>query len=131
MDSPPTDQENRVVFLTQAAHAWFLGGQPRRADTPPGDLLTEAPHDLSLRLDRAAVRLELEENWKAIDDLDAVLESEPDNIEALLYRASAYRYFGTLSTWRERMSTASWLKRRTYRRLGLSLGILLQFEGDL
>ena len=129
LDSPPTDQENRVVFLTQAAHAWSLGGQPRRADTLLSDLLTAAPHDLSLRLDRAAVRLELEENWKAIDDLDAVLESEPDNIEALLYRASAYRYVDALDLARTDVDRVL-AQAPDIPEAWLELGILLQFEGN-
>lgn len=127
---PADDYSLRLGLLAQAAQAWLLSGRAERAGALQDQAVRAAPGDRQLRIDRAVTRLTLGRSWEAIDDLNVALELDPADPEALLYRASAYRYLDAIDLARDDVRRAieldpgrpeAWLER----------GILEQLAGDL
>jgi tetratricopeptide (TPR) repeat protein len=85
------DNKIRAGMLAQAAQAWLLGGETERAYAAQTSALQLMPRDVSILMDRAGTLAEAKNYWQAIDDLNVVLEIEPQNADALAFRASAYR----------------------------------------
>lgn len=87
----------RAGVLGQAAQAWLLAGDPGRAYGADSAALGLHPDDPDLRVDRAEAAGEAGWFDKAIADLDRVLKTAPQRIDALIYRASAERALGRLN----------------------------------
>ena len=75
---PPPSPKERVTSALQVAEA----------------ALKANPDDLDARLDRASAHLQLGENRKVIDDLDAVITQSPNRNVPYLYRAIAHARLG-------------------------------------
>lgn len=86
----------RAGVLDQAAQAWLLAGDARRAYAADGEALGLRPDDPDLLVDRAEAAGSAGWFDKAIGDLDRVLKTDPTRLDALIYRASAYRQLGRL-----------------------------------
>ncbi len=83
--------ELRAGVLDQAAQAWLLAGDPGRAYAADGAALGLRPGDPDLLTDRAEAAGAAGWFAKAVDDLDRVLKTHPERLDALIYRATAYR----------------------------------------
>lgn len=84
----------RAGMLRQAGRAWFMAHEPEKAYAAQSTGLKLAPNDLHLRVDRAATLAELKNYQEAIADLDQALQLQSDRPDALLFRATAYRFVG-------------------------------------
>jgi len=85
----------RADLLEQAGQAWLLQGEPTRAYNAQSaglKLVTaDMPQYVVLLTDRAATLAEGARFKEAIVDLDAALKQQPDNADALAFRATAHR----------------------------------------
>lgn len=86
----------RARLLAQAAQAWHMAGRDARAESALGAALTLSPDDVTLLVDRAAVRAARALYWEALDDLNRAIEIDPRRTDALAFRASAYRHLDSL-----------------------------------
>ena len=84
--------EVRVQAYDQAAQAWIMAQQPKEARTEYDAALKLAPKDVQLLLGRAEADGLSRDYWSALDDLNAVLDIDRKNAEALVLRAAAYRH---------------------------------------
>lgn len=87
-------KELRGDTLDQAGQAWLLADQPDRAKTAFDAALSFMPHNPEFLIDRSEALAGGGHYWEAIDDLNRALEADPKNVDALVFRASAYRHVG-------------------------------------
>lgn len=86
----------RAEVLAQAARAWLDADEIERANAVITAAIELAPRDAELFVDRAEILAAARNYWEAIDDLNRVLDIDPNRIDALIFRASAYRYVDAL-----------------------------------
>ncbi|GAB3128705.1 tetratricopeptide repeat protein [Novispirillum itersonii] len=86
----------KVGLLRQAAQARTLAGQPPRALAVLNAAAKVLPGDPDVLEDRAVMRIDYGEPWDAVDDLNGVLDRQPNRVSALVLRAAAYRRLETL-----------------------------------
>lgn len=91
--------ENTVVragLLAQAGQAWLLADELERAYTVQTMALDLLPlidvRRIEVLIDRAETLAASRNYWEVLDDLNDVIAADPDNTDALAFRASAYRY---------------------------------------
>lgn len=80
--------------LDQAGQAWLRADQADKAKTAFDAALSFTPNNPEFLVDRSEALADGGHYWEAIDDLNRALEIDPKNVEALVFRASAYRYVG-------------------------------------
>lgn len=126
---PDNRLDLRLGLIAQAAQGWLVSGRAERAEQLLSLVVGARPNDPQLLADRAVARISLENYWGAVDDLDRAIQMIPDDVEILLYRASAYRYLGVPDLARDDVTRAlavnpdapgAWLER----------GVLEQMTGD-
>ena len=81
----------RAGLLAQAANGWIIAGRPQTAARLLGDALALQPENIDFMIDRSIALASLGKNWEALDDLNRALERAPDRLDALTFRASAWR----------------------------------------
>ncbi len=81
----------RAGLLAQAANAWLIAGQARAALAAQNKALALRPNDVATVIDHSIANTSLGRDWEALDDLNRALELDPDRIEALVFRAAAWR----------------------------------------
>jgi tetratricopeptide (TPR) repeat protein len=81
----------RSNLLAQAASAWMIAAKPKAAYALQTKAMKLRPRDVELLIDRSISLAGMGMYWEAIDDLNHALEIGPGRIEALVFRASAYR----------------------------------------
>lgn len=86
--------ELRGDALDQAGQAWLLADKPDRAKAAFDAALKFEPHNAEFLIDRSEALAASNHYWEAIDDLNRALALAPDNIDALIFRAAAYRHVG-------------------------------------
>ena len=86
--------ELRAATLEQAGEAWIMADQPDQAKPVFDAALAYNARNPELLIDRAAAYALGGHYWEAIDDLNSALDIDPNNVTALIYRASAYRNAG-------------------------------------
>lgn len=119
----------KAGLLGQAANAWLLSGRPQRAEKVLTDSLKLVPRDVEILLDRSIARALLGKYWDALDDLNEVLEQNPDREDALTFRASAWRHVDALDLAVKDIAAA--LKRRPDFPDGLlERGLIRKARGD-
>ena len=91
--------ELRAAALEQAGEAWLLDDRPDKARGASMPRSPTIPDNPDLLIDRAQAYALGGHYWEAIDDLNRALEIDPNNITALVYRASAYRNAGERTGW--------------------------------
>lgn len=79
--------EQRLIYLSQAANAWMLAGNPEAAAVAATSAIKLAPRDAEVRKDRARAELLLKQWDKAGKDLDLANELSPGNADTLRLRA--------------------------------------------
>jgi len=84
----------RAAALDQAGQAWLMTDRfaPAKADFDAALKLDSS--NAEYWIDRAEALAGGDQYWDAIDDLNRALELAPNNVDALLFRASAYRAAG-------------------------------------
>jgi tetratricopeptide (TPR) repeat protein len=80
--------------LDQAGQAWLLADQPDRAKAAFDAALKFEPHNPEFLIDRSEALAAIGHYWDAIDDLNRALAVAPKNVDALIFRAAAYRHVG-------------------------------------
>ena len=86
----------RGDLLGQAANAWLIAGKPDAAYAAQSAALDLNPNDAELLIDRSISLTSAGKYWEAIDDLNKALELESDRVDALVFRATAYRRLKSL-----------------------------------
>ncbi len=81
----------RAGVLDQAGQAWLMAGDPVRAYADCGAAAALRPNDPELLIDEAETAAAASYYQKAIEALDRVLHQNPKRLDALIYRAAAYR----------------------------------------
>lgn len=91
----------RAAMLAQAGASWFRAGDIKRAYAVQTSALKLDPGNPDYLMDRATTLAAAKNYWEAIDDLDTVIEADPKRVEALILRASAYRFVDAMPLARE------------------------------
>ncbi len=86
----------RAELLAQAAQAHIVAGQLRLADADQKAALVLVPDKPDIMVDRAVTLGRMHRYKEAAAVLTSVLRREPNRVEALTLRASAYRHLGRL-----------------------------------
>ena len=115
--------------LDQAAQAWLLAGDPKRAFEVAREAAALAPHDPEIVIDRAEAAAAAGYLDSAIADLDRVLKADPNQVDALIYRASANRALDHLNPARSDIDRALALAPHSPAAL-LERGNIRRLEGD-
>lgn len=87
----------RAEMMAQAGQAWLLAGNLTRADAAQRGALTLAPGHPDIMLDHAVLLAQVHHYPQAVEVLSAVLRRQPNRVEALTLRASAFRYLDDLA----------------------------------
>lgn len=119
----------RASLLAQAGQAWHQAGEIDRAYAVHTLALGLTPKDPDIRVDRAMVLAERGQYWQAIDDLNLSLEVDRNMVEALVLRASAYRFVDALELAFQDVSQALKLSPH-YPEALLERGNILRLRGD-
>lgn len=82
----------RAEMLAQAAQAWVMAGNVTRADSVQRGALKLAPGHPDILIDHAVLLAQVHHYREAVDVLSALLRAQPNRVEALTLRASAFRY---------------------------------------
>jgi tetratricopeptide (TPR) repeat protein len=96
----------RAGVLDQAGQAWLLAGDPVRAYADCGAAVALRPDDPELLVDEAETAAAASYYDKAVEALDRVLHANPKRLDALIYRAAAYRALHRLDPARADIETA-------------------------
>ena len=78
-------------LYTQAGQAWLIAGKASRALAAQTRALALIGREPELLLDRAITHASTGEYWRAIDDLNDVIDQDPLHSGALVLRATAWR----------------------------------------
>ncbi len=119
----------RAAMLAQAGAAWFQAADFERAHAAQSAALKLSPGDADILTDRAMTLAGAKNYWESIDDLNRVIGADPERIDALILRASAYRYVDVPSLAREDAAAALRLAPDRPEVL-LEYGILRRLAGD-
>jgi tetratricopeptide (TPR) repeat protein len=87
----------RAEVFGQAAQAWTMAGNAAQAYATATQAITLSPDDPELRVTHAIAAAAVHRDREAIDDLTAVLATDPKRADALTLRATAYRQLGDLA----------------------------------
>lgn len=90
------EDETRAEMFAQAAQAWLLEGNVARADSAQRAALTLAPGQPEILMDHAVLLAGLNHYSEVVEVLSSILRAQPNRVEALVLRASAFRYLDNL-----------------------------------
>lgn len=119
----------RAEMLAQAGQAWMLLGNIQRADAAQRGALILSPGNPDILLDQAVLMAQVHHYQEAVDVLSQVLRVQPNRIEALTLRGSAFRYLDNLPGAEDDINTALKLDGDFPDAL-LERGILRRMKGD-
>lgn len=83
--------KERSRFITQASQLFLKAGQSIKAREAINQAITWNSDDLNAFVLRARIAAATGDSLSALKDLDYVLLEDPNQVEALIYRASLYR----------------------------------------
>ncbi|CAA7616215.1 FOG: TPR repeat [Candidatus Terasakiella magnetica] len=86
----------RAEMLAQAGQAWLLAGDAVKALAAQDTGLKLVPGSPDLLLDKAVTLAGVGHYQEVVEVLTSLLKSQPNRIEAMTLRASAYRYLDKL-----------------------------------
>jgi tetratricopeptide (TPR) repeat protein len=124
--SPPA---LRAEVLAQSARAWLDGDEIEHAHAVIGAAIELAPRNAELYVDRAEILAAARNYWEAIDDLNKALDLDPNRVDALIFRASAYRFVDTIDLAFEDADRAVALA-PTMAEAWLEHGIIMRLKGN-
>lgn len=87
---------SRATIYGQATQAWLMAGEAMHAFGAATLALTLSADDPDLLIEGAIAAAAVQRYQDAIDDLTSALEIEGRRVDALTYRASAWRHLGQL-----------------------------------
>lgn len=119
----------RAEMLAQAGQAWLLEGNILRADSAQRGALILAPGNPDLLLDHAVLLAQVNHYAEAVDVLSAVLRAQPNRVEALTLRGTAFRFLNNIPGAADDINQALKLDPDFPDAL-LERGILKRLEGD-
>ncbi|HTH17538.1 MAG TPA: tetratricopeptide repeat protein [Magnetospirillum sp.] len=119
----------RAEMLAQAAQAWVLLGNIPRADSALRGALTLSPGNPDILMDQAVLMAQIAHYNEAADILSKVLRAQPNRIEALTLRGSAFRFLDNIPGAVDDIETALKLD-PDYSEALLERGILRRMKGD-
>lgn len=119
----------KTQLLVQAANAWVAANDMDRARAVADAALSLIPNAPKALLVRARAQALLGAFWDAVDDLNQVLDAQPQNAEALVLRGSAYRQLDTYDLAMDDLNRALALKPDHPEGL-LERGITHRLRGD-
>lgn len=90
------DEPTRAEMFAQAAQAWLLEGNVARADSAQRAALSLAPGNIEILMDHAVLLASINHYAETAEILSTVLLRQPNRVEALVLRASAFRYLDNL-----------------------------------
>lgn len=96
----------KAELYVQAGQAWLIAGETDRALSVQTRALALLGPDPELLLDRAITLASAGEYWKAIDDLNDVIDQEAVHAGALVLRATAWRKLKNLDLARDDIDRA-------------------------
>lgn len=88
---PEASDTERASVLGQAGRVWLQLRELDRAHTVLSKSLSLDDNDPELWINRGEVLARSREFWDAIDDFSAALDRAPGHVDALIFRAAAYR----------------------------------------
>jgi tetratricopeptide (TPR) repeat protein len=119
----------RAEMLAQAGQAWLLANQPSRALAAQDTGLQLVPNQPDLLLDKSVTLAGVQHYQEAVDTLSLLLKAQPNRVEALVLRASAYRYLDKPALAKDDVARALVLD-RSYPDALLERGILRRLDED-
>ncbi|MBI3445335.1 MAG: hypothetical protein HY055_08215 [Magnetospirillum sp.] len=119
----------RAEMLAQAGQAWLLAGMPQKALAAQDTALKLLPGQPDLLLDKAVTLANVNHYDEVVGVLDALLRAQPNRIEAMVLRASAYRYLDKLDLAKDDIARALILD-ANYADALLERGIIRRLEGS-
>ena len=96
----------KAELLAQAGQAWLIAGKTAEALSAQTRALDLAGPQFELLLDRAITRASVGEYWDAIDDLNKAVDQDPRRVDALVFRATAWRRLKNLDLAQDDISRA-------------------------
>jgi len=90
-DIPTATTREQSAILGQAGSVWLHAGDLTRAHTVLSQALELDPADPELWIDRGDALARGGEYWDAVDDFSAALDRDINRLDALIFRAAAYR----------------------------------------
>jgi tetratricopeptide (TPR) repeat protein len=130
-----SDQEGlpiseRSRFITQASQLFLKAGQSIKARDAINQAIAWDGEDLNAFVLRARIAAATGDSLSALKDLDYVLLEDPNQVEALIYRASLYRSLKRYDLARESIAKAQSLS-PDHPYMLLERGILAATQNDL
>ncbi|HLO76239.1 MAG TPA: tetratricopeptide repeat protein [Magnetospirillum sp.] len=119
----------RAEMLAQAGQAWMMLGNMQRADSAQRAALVLSPGNPDILLDQAVLLAQLHHYREAVEALSQILRAQPNRIEALTLRGSAFRYLDNIPGAEDDIATALKLDPDFPDAL-LERGILRRMKGD-
>lgn len=98
--------ESRAGMLRGAGQLWLMAGLSGSAIQAQSKGLALVPGHVGLLIDRSIAHSFARDYWSALDDLYLALDAEPENVEALVFRAAAYRGLGAAELSRDDLDRA-------------------------
>ncbi len=119
----------RAEMMAQAGQAWMMLGNLQRADAAQRSALILSPGNPDILLDQAVLLAQLHHYNEAVEILGRVLRAQPNRIEAMVLRASAFRYLDNLPGAEDDVNSALKLD-PDYPDALLERGMLRRLKGD-
>lgn len=88
---PTATKREQSAILGQSGSVWLHAGDLTRAHTVLSQALELDPTDPELWIDRGDALARGGEYWDAVDDFSAALDRDDKRLDALIFRAAAYR----------------------------------------
>jgi len=123
------NERTRAEMLAQAAQAWLMAGKADEALTDQDAALRMVPGQPDLMLDKAVTLASVGHYAEVVEVLSALLKAQPNRIEAMVLRASAYRYLDKAELAKEDVARALVLDPR-YPDALLERGMLRRLEDN-
>jgi tetratricopeptide (TPR) repeat protein len=123
------DDTVRAEMLAQAAQAWIMLGNIQRADSAQRGALILSPGNPDILLDHAVLLAQIAHYRDAVEVLSQLLRAQPNRVEALTLRGSAFRYLDNVAGAEDDINSALKLDPDFADAL-MERGILRRMKGD-
>ena len=123
------DPELLANMFAQAANAWMIAGSDSQAAELLDTAITLAPREPEYFIDRAIALAGQSKYWDALDNLNEAISIEPERVDALTLRASAWRRVGSIELAAQDIKEALRLQ-PDYPEALLERGLINAIQGD-
>lgn len=84
-------ESQKGSLLADVGWTWMMAERPEKAYEAQTTALEQQPENIELYIDRSIALADMGRYWESVDDLNRAHDLEPDRIDILTLRASAYR----------------------------------------